>query len=130
MLCAVISIGAPVVEISPQNQNFIKLNNVSFICTAIGYPRPVIEWLKNDTVLSNVSNGMTQTKLLILSSELGDCIITGCGLNSTLWIFNTTVDDMGKYTCSASNIAGNDTATAQLTTGNINNYIIRIQYTM
>ena len=91
---------------------------MSFVCNAVGYPRPVIEWLKNSTVLRNSSFGVSDTKLLIISNDVGDCISTECGINSTLWIFNTTQDDVGKYTCIAYNIAGNISTTAQLI-GNI-----------
>ena len=110
------------VEIFPQNQEIVRYNNVSFVCIAIGYPRPVIEWLKNDTVLTNISTKVSHTKLLIINYDLGDCLTTECGLNSTLWIFNATVDDMGNYTCSGSNIAGTDRRTAQLVMaiGNVN----------
>ena len=122
MICTLIALGAPVVEISPQNQDIIRYNNVSFVCIAIGYPRPVIEWLKNDTVLRNISTKVSLTKLLIINYDLGDCLTTECGLNSTLWIFNATADDMGNYTCSGSNIAGTDRRTAQLVMaiGNVN----------
>ena len=124
LICALIALGAPVVEISPQNQNAVRYNNVSFVCTAIGYPRPVIEWLKDDAVLTNI----TTDKLLIINFDIGDCLTTECGLNSTLWIFSATVDDMGRYTCSGSNFAGTDRRTAQLviaaTIGNVNTIYI------
>ena len=112
-------IGTPVVEISPQNQDFVRYSNVSFMCTAIGYPRPVISWLNNHIALTNISNGVTSLKLLIINSYLGNCITTKCGLKSTIWILNSTLDDVGTYTCRASNIAGNVTKTAQLTIGNV-----------
>ena len=98
---------------------------MSFECVVLGYPRPTIQWLKNNIVLTNISYEAADFKLLILSSELGDCMTTECGLSSTLWIFNTTKDDVGQYICKASNVAGSITTAAQLDipTGNVKNSI-------
>ena len=122
-----ITVGTPVIKTAPQNQKFVRFGNVSFVCAAVGYPHPVIEWLKNSTVLRNSSFGVSNTKLLIISNDLGNCISTECGVNSTLWIFNTTKDDVGKYTCSVYNIAGNVSTTTQLI-GNIKNILYTYLY--
>ena len=73
-------------------------------------------------LLRNTSSRAEYFKLLIINSELGDCVTTKCALNSTLWIFNTTMDDVGKYTCNASNIAGNSTTSVQLSVAIGNSY--------
>ena len=119
-----IVIGTLMITVAPKSQTFVEFSNVSYICTAFGYPRPVIEWLKDDTILKNSSSGVgavaeTNYKLLIINSYLEDCVLSECGLKSTLWIFKTTADDVGKYTCNASNIAGYITRTAQLSIGKV-----------
>ena len=86
---------------------------MSFLCIAIGYPRPKIEWMKNNISLR------TDNKHSIINSDLGDCVITECGLSSTLCIFNTIENDTGTYTCNASNEAGYVIGTARLINGNV-----------
>ena len=116
-----ITIGTPVIKVPPQNQKFIKFSNVSFICIAVGYHRPEIEWIKNNLTTIRSSN-----KYSVINSELGDCMITECGFSSTLTIFNATEIDLGTYSCNAYNEAGNVTRTVQLIIGNVS--IIFMQY--
>ena len=87
---------------------------MSFLCIAIGYDRPKINWTKNNI---NLPTGNRHSKI---NSELGDCENTECGYSSTLWIFNTIENDTGTYTCNASNAAGYVIGTARLTIGKCN----------
>ena len=69
----------------------------------------------------NLTAARVGNKHSIINSTLGDCEITECGYSSTLWIFNTTENDTGTYTCNASNPAGYVIRTARLTIGNVVN---------
>ena len=98
--------------ISPTNKKFVKYHNILFACAAIGYPRPEIEWLKDDSVLIN------NTSNIAIHDEQKNCESIKCTVYSYLWILNATMNDVGSYTCNATNFAGYDSSTAQLTLGN------------
>ena len=99
--------------ISPTNENLVEYHNISFTCTASGYPRPEIEWLKDDIVLTN-----NNSNIEIDNCERGNCESINCVMYSHLWVLNATINDLGSYTCNATNLAGSNLSTAQLTLGN------------
>jgi len=85
------------------------------VCSATGYPQPVIYWMREG---SNIS---TTNKYEIASkAQQGDCLIfAGCETSLRLNILNTEPVDSGQYTCVASNSAGIDTRVIELTTNGI-----------
>jgi len=85
------------------------------VCSATGYPQPVVYWMRNG---SNISS--TDKYEITSTTQQGDChIIAGCETSVTLNILNTEPVDSGEYTCVASNSAGNDTRVINLTTNGI-----------
>ena len=46
-------IGKPVILLSPVNQQSDESSNVGLLCAALGYPHPVIQWLKDSKDLEN-----------------------------------------------------------------------------
>ena len=74
-------------------------------CEASGVLTPNITWRMNGETLESESDDIT-----ILIDSTGDTT-----RNSTLQILNTLPIDTGTYTCVATNAAGSDTASAELT---------------
>ena len=68
---------------------------ISIECTVRGIPEPTITWMKDDQVLSVASGHVIYS-------------------NGTLVIEKTNLDDKGKYTCTAKNIEGEDSATSRV----------------
>ena len=97
---------------SPTNKEFVEYSNVSFSCISIGYPRPDVKWLKDGIVLRN-----STSHIAIYDCERGNCESINCVVYSYLWILNATINDVGNYTCNATNFAGFNATTAQLTLG-------------
>ena len=94
-----------------------ELETISFTCTANAKPEAIIQWIKDEEVLSNISNN---GRIMITTSVIGICTVYDltpslCETNSTLYIFNSNVTDSGIYTCNASNDYGSDTESANLT---------------
>ena len=74
---------------------------VIFTCQAVGEPIPDISWYFNDVMINvsdNSSKYMIVSRLNITIAE------------STLTVNNATTSDVGIYSCTASNILGNDTS--------------------
>ena len=78
----------------PKNQTVSLHSKVKLICQAKGYPEPVISWTRDDGYNFEEVRGRLE-----LSNDV-----------STLTIANVNVNDTGKFTCTASNSAGNITA--------------------
>nr|XP_014344645.1 PREDICTED: hemicentin-1 [Latimeria chalumnae] len=66
--------------------------NVQLVCSAEGIPKPKIQWLKDGRSLNN-----TDADKIRLTAD-----------NSTLSIYGATTSDIGKYTCVATNPAGEE----------------------
>ena len=80
--------------------------NVTFLCQSVGKPVPDISWYFNG-VMINVSNN--SSKYMIVSRSLNITTI-----ENTLTVYNVTSSDVGTYTCTATNIIGNDTSSGHL----------------
>ena len=119
-----IYVGTPGIRYPPKDQKVDSSAETSFTCTAVGYPHPNIDWIKNNnTFLKNQSSlGTLKYKIFIYPPfPLGDCSISECGVRSTLVIQNVSADDVGIYTCNATNSIGTAIASAKLTIGNLAN---------
>ena len=112
-------VGTSDIIFPPKDQNVGLSTETSFTCTAVGYPRPNIDWIKNNTTLKNQSSPGA-IKFVDPPVHLGNCLISECGIRSTLIIQNVTANDVGVYTCNASNSIGNTIRSAKLTIGNLN----------
>lgn len=75
--------------------NATQGSHVTLDCDVTGYPDPVVTWYKDGSVL------VTNDRLTIE--------------NNSITIDSALSTDSGAYTCSASNIAGNRSATIELT---------------
>ena len=83
-----------------------EMNNIQFVCQAIGVPVPYIGWYFNG-VMVNFSDG---SKYYKSSIYLNESII-----ESTLNILNPEASDVGVYTCEAENIIGTNQSSGVLT---------------
>jgi len=72
-----------------------------FTCVSMGEPVPDISWYFND-IMINVSD--SSNKYMIVSRSLNITTI-----ENTLTAYNITSSDVGVYTCTATNVVGNDT---------------------
>ena len=92
--------------------------NVTFTCVANAHPQAVIQWRFNGNVLRNTSDS-DGSRYYKTNETKGNCVVTDppnlCEISSTLEIVNTQLADSGIYTCNASNAAGADTVSANLT---------------
>ena len=95
----IISVVAPVIITSPQDETVVKPESVTFTCESTGRPRPMINWYKNTletdglvVAVTNDSNTMTT------DSYGGNRYIT-----STLTVSPSRPNDTGSYVCQAIN---------------------------
>ena len=77
-------------------------NLAIFICQVVGEPVPDISWYFNGAMI-NVSNN--SSKYMIVSESMNTTT-----KESTLTVYNITSTDVGVYTCTATNVLGNDTS--------------------
>ena len=92
---------APTIVVSPNVTGpFTEGDTVAFACTATGRPYPTIQWYRDGLLLTNeslttiYSEEVEQNGLLFTTSILEVCTVGA--------------DDIGTYSCVASNSAGND----------------------
>ena len=90
---------------SPVDDVVLSPETAIFYCEASGVLAPNITWRMNGETLESDSENIT-----VLSGSTGDTIT-----NSTLQVLNTLPNDTGTYTCVATNAAGSDIASAELT---------------
>ena len=92
--------------------------NIIFTCVANAKPGAVIKWSFNGNMLRNMSD-TDGSRHYVANERERNCVVTVppslCETFSTLEIINTELADSGIYTCNASNAAGADTASANLT---------------
>ena len=91
-------------DISDKTSN--ETQSVNFTCEATGKPVPNVSWYFN-SVMVNVSGN--STKYMIMSRLLN--ITT---TENTLTVYNVTSSDVGTYSCSATNVLGNDSTSGLL----------------
>ena len=117
----------PVTTIHPMSQVSTATANVTFTCVANANPQAIIQWSFNGSVLRNTSD-IDGSRYYITNEIEGNCSVTDppsqCETSSTLEIVNTQLADSGEYTCNASNAAGADTISANLTV--ISKFIISL----
>ena len=121
-------VGTPIIVDHPRDQNVDLLSKVSFMCSADGFPRPHIVWIKNNTILRDkiASSAGRYKRKIYAANTTGNCTISECGVDSTIVINDVTADDLGVYTCKGSNEVGYAIESAQLTNGILGYYAVRI----
>ncbi|XP_078346182.1 uncharacterized protein LOC144631592 isoform X3 [Oculina patagonica] len=88
----------PVIVMDPVSQGAVIGSNVTFNCTATGYPKPKITWKKDN------DSHFIQAKIITDDEKtLSQLVITG-----------VTREDYGKYQCVANNSAGVNTSRAAI----------------
>ena len=98
---------SPSIKSSIENMVRNQIENVTFLCQAVGEPVPDISWYFNG-VMINVSDN--SSKYMIMSRSLN--ITT---TENTLTVYNVTSSDVGTYTCQAENFIGIDRSSGILT---------------
>ena len=83
--------------IPPHNISQLEGYSVTLNCIATAEPHHTVQWFYIDTELPN-----NTAKYSILLS------------NGSLIVFDVKLNDTGRYTCIASNVHGNDSASAYL----------------
>ena len=101
------SVVIPNITISLNNELKNQMENVTFLCQAVGKPVPDISWYFNG-VMINVSDN--SSKYMIMSRTLN--ITT---TENTLTVYNVASPDAGIYTCDASNYIGSAETSGILT---------------
>ena len=92
-------IGPPVLFSIPSDKSIVEGDIVTFRCIALGDPFPSVEWIFNDTVLSNGDKYQIESS----GSDFG-----------LLRIMDTTFSDRGAYTCRFNNTIGTASTTVHL----------------
>ena len=96
---------APTIFVPPENLTVVQPQSATFLCNATARPRPEITWWRMGNQL------MAQTNTIEISSDsFGEREI-----ESNLTIIMADPSDTGGYICQATNVAGQDNATAELT---------------
>ena len=95
-----IDIQKPKIVEVPLNQTAAIGSNVTFSCTATGFPKPIITWTKENDSYSLQSNPRAK-----VTADEGKSV-------SHLLITGVKSDDYGKYQCVANNTAGVKTSRA------------------
>ena len=101
----VLLLAAPEIISPPQNSNALQGTDATLSCNATAEPTHNVTWLKNSVA---ISIGTNSTKLSISTS------IHRRSLASILTIRNVSMPDTAIYTCSVTNIHGNQSASAHL----------------
>ena len=96
---------APTILEPPENLTVVQPQSATFLCNATAQPRPQITWWRMGNQL------MTQANTIEVSSDnFGEREIV-----SNLTVVMADPSDAGGYVCLATNAAGQDNTTAQLT---------------
>ena len=98
-------VAVPTILEPPENLTVVQPQSATFLCSATAQPRPQITWWRMGNQL------MAQTITIEISSR----IFGEREMVSNLTIIMADPSDAGGYVCQATNAAGQDTATAELT---------------
>ena len=82
----------------PRNQSADIGANVTFNCTASGFPKPTISWIKNNDSSALRSN----LRVKFINSTMDDKSIQ----SQLLLIIGVKMEDFGKYQCKAESVVG------------------------
>ncbi|CAH3103577.1 unnamed protein product [Pocillopora meandrina] len=82
----------------PRNQSADIGANVTFNCTAIGFPKPIISWIKN----SDSSALQSNLSVKFINDSMDDKSIQ----SQLLLIVGVKMEDFGKYQCKAESVVG------------------------
>ena len=82
----------------PRNQSADIGANVTFNCTAIGFPKPIISWIKN----SDSSALQSNLRVKFINDSMDDKSIQ----SQLLLIVGVKMEDFGKYQCKAESVVG------------------------
>ena len=96
---------APTILEPPENLTVVQPQSATFLCNATARPRPEITWWRMGSQL------MEQPEV----TEISTSILGEREIVSNLTIIMADPSDAGGYVCMATNPAGQDTATAELT---------------
>ena len=96
--CDFFSGAAPKLIGVPRNQSADIGANVTFNCTAIGFPKPIISWIKN----SDSSALQSNLRVKFINDSMDDKSIQ----SQLLLIVGVKMEDFGKYQCKAESVVG------------------------
>ena len=96
----------PNINQNVSNKTINETQSVNFTCEATGKPIPNVSWYFSG-VMINVSDN--SSKYMIISRSVN--ITT---TENTLTVYNVTSSDVGTYSCSATNVLGNDSTSGLL----------------
>ena len=96
--CAFFAGAAPKLIGVPRNQSADIGANVTFNCTASGFPKPTISWIKNNDSSALQSN----LRVKFINSTMDDKSIQ----SQLLLIIGVKMEDFGKYQCKAESVVG------------------------
>ena len=82
--------------------------DITINCSAIGYPKPSLQWTRNGMELSDKRFTVNYINCS------ADCLVDA-RVTSSLMITNASRSDIDMYTCTAMNILGKINASLQLT---------------
>ena len=97
----------PTITTLPANQAVVQLNSISLTCGASGVPTPNITWWRtwSNGSSTQVSDGQN---IFIITLSIAR------NTTSTLTIQSAQPSDAGNYACTATNVVGSVSATANV----------------
>ena len=99
----------PVITKAPTNLTVQALTNQTFSCSAVGFPRPKIKWIRQNDTKSNLIGVNVYTKYTTTNTDYGDRESA-----SSLHIINVSPTEAAIYLCVATSSIGEATAHAHL----------------
>lgn len=100
------SAGPTIISLSNDTETIVY-ENITLMCTSLGYPRPEIVWLKNEEKLMFDNNS---SSVQVNDYELND--ITS--VSSLIWTHIESTEE-GVYSCTATNNIGTTVEYVELT---------------